>query len=53
LVALALKSVVGKRLGYLRLYMSDWAWIAMVSGSFALLWSFLRTWLVLGALRRR
>jgi len=53
LVALALKSVLGKRRGYLRLYMSDWAWIAMVSGSFALGWSFLRTWLVLGALRRR
>ena len=53
LVALALKSVVGKRRGYLRLYMPDWAWIAMVSGSFALGWSLLRTWLVLGALRRR
>jgi len=53
LVALALKSVVGKRRGYLRLYMSDWAWIAMVSGSFALGWSFLRTLLVVGALRRR
>jgi hypothetical protein len=53
LVALTLKSVIGKRRGYLRLYMSDYAWIAMVSGGFALLWSFLRTGLVLGALRRR
>jgi PAS domain S-box-containing protein len=53
LVALTLKSVLGKRRGYLRLYMSDSAWIAMVSGGFALLWSFLRTGLVLGALRRR
>lgn len=53
LVALTLKSVVGKRRGYLRLYMSDWAWIAMVSGSFALVWSFMRTGLVLGALKRR
>ncbi len=53
LVALALKSVVGKRRGYLRLYMSDWAWIAMVSGSFALGWSLLRTGLTLAALRRR
>jgi CubicO group peptidase (beta-lactamase class C family) len=53
LVALTLMSVVGKRRGYLRLYMSDSAWIAMVSGGFALVWSFLRTGLVLGALRRR
>jgi CubicO group peptidase (beta-lactamase class C family) len=51
LVALTLKSVVGKRRGYLRLYMSDWAWIAMVSGSFALGWSLLRTGLTLGTFR--
>ena len=53
LVALALKPVVGKRRGYVRLYMSDSWWIAIISGSFALVWSFLCTGLVLGALRRR
>jgi CubicO group peptidase (beta-lactamase class C family) len=51
LVALTLKPMLGKRRGYLRLYMPDSAWIAMVSGGFALLWSFLRTGLVLGAVR--
>ena len=51
--ALTLKPMLGKRRGYLRLYMPDWARIAMVSGSIALVWSFLRTGLVLGALRRR
>ena len=52
LVALTLKPMLGKRRGYLKLYMSDFAWIALVSGSFALVWSFLRTGLVLGALRK-
>jgi len=52
LLALTLKPMLGKRRGYLRLYMSDLACIAMVSGSLALVWSFLRTSLVLGALRK-
>jgi hypothetical protein len=53
LAALGLKPMLGKGRRYLRLYMPDTWWIAMISGSFALLWGFLRTWLVLGALRRR
>jgi len=53
LVALTLKPMLSKRRGYLMLYMPDCSWIAMVCGSFALVWSFLRTGLVLGALRRR
>jgi CubicO group peptidase (beta-lactamase class C family) len=53
LVALTLKPMLGKRRGYLMLYMPDCSWIAMLCGSFALVWSFLRTGLVLGVLRRR
>ncbi|MFX1411087.1 MAG: serine hydrolase domain-containing protein [Promethearchaeota archaeon] len=51
LVALTLKPMLGERRGYLRLYMPDYSWLAMICGSFALVWSFLRTGLVLGALR--
>ncbi|MCX6030975.1 MAG: serine hydrolase [Chloroflexi bacterium] len=50
LVALTLIPMLGKRRGYLMLYMPDFSWIAMVCGSFSLVWSFLRTGLVLGAL---
>ena len=53
LVALTLLPVLGKRRGYLMLYMPDYSWIAMVCGSFSLVWSFLRTGLVLGTLRKR
>jgi CubicO group peptidase (beta-lactamase class C family) len=51
LVALTLRPVLGKRRGYLMLYMPDFSWIATVCGSFSLVWSFLRTRLILGALR--
>jgi CubicO group peptidase (beta-lactamase class C family) len=50
LVALTLRPMLGKRRGYLMLYMPDYSWTAMVCGSFALVWSFLRTGLVLRAL---
>jgi hypothetical protein len=53
LAALTLRPMLSKRRGYLRLYMPDYSWIAMVCGSFSLLWSFLRTGLVLRALRNR
>ncbi|HET7089850.1 MAG TPA: serine hydrolase domain-containing protein [Anaerolineae bacterium] len=52
LVALTLRPLLGKRRGYLMLYMPDYSWIAMICGSFSLVWSFLRTGLVLQALRR-
>jgi len=52
LIALTLKPMLGKRRGYLLLYMPDYSWTALVCGSFALVWSFLRTGLVLRALRR-
>ena len=37
---------------FLHLFMPDIAWIARISGGFAALWSFLRTGLILQALRR-
>lgn len=52
LAVLTLLSMLGKRRGYLKLYMPDYSWIAMICGSLALVWSFLRTGLVLGALRK-
>jgi hypothetical protein len=44
--------MLGKRRGYLMLYMPDFSWIAMVCGSFALVWSLMRTMLVYGALNK-
>jgi hypothetical protein len=51
LIALTLIPMLGKRRSYLMLYMPDYAWLAMICGSFALLWSCLRIGLVLRALR--
>jgi CubicO group peptidase (beta-lactamase class C family) len=53
LMALTLIPMLGRMRGYLMLYWPDYSWTALVCGSFALVWSFLRTGLVLGALRRR
>jgi hypothetical protein len=53
LLALTLKPILGKRGGYLMLYMPDFSWIARVCGSFALVWSFLRTGLIFRALIRQ
>lgn len=35
--------------GFLMLFMPDISWLAIISGGFALLWTILRTWLVLKA----
>ncbi len=51
-VALTLRSVLGKRGEYLKLYMPDYWWLAAICGSFALVWSFVRTGLLLGARRK-
>jgi len=51
LPALTLRPVLGNRRGYLMLYMPDFSWIAMVCGSFSLVWSILRTMLVSRSLR--
>ena len=44
--------LLGKRRGYLRIYMPNISRVATVSGSFALLWSALRSGLVFRALKR-
>jgi hypothetical protein len=53
LVALSLKPMLSKRRDYLRLYMPDYAFLAWVCGTFALLWSVVRTGLMLGMLSER
>jgi hypothetical protein len=52
LLALTLIPMLGKRRGYLMLYKPDSSWIAWICGSFALVWSFLRTGLILQACGR-
>jgi hypothetical protein len=51
LTARALLSMLGKRRPYLRLYMPDSFWLAIISGSFGLAWSLVRTGLILRAIR--
>jgi hypothetical protein len=43
--------MLGRRRGYLKLYMPDFALLAWVCGGFALLWSVVRTWLALRTLK--
>ncbi len=52
LVAFTLIPMLSKLRGFLRLFMPDFSWIALVCGSFAGLWSILRTGLILRALRK-
>ena len=52
LAALTLIPMLGKKRGYLLLYKPDSSWIVLACGSLALLWSVLRTGLVIGALKR-
>lgn len=47
LVALMLLPLRGAMRGFWLLFAPDYAWIALISGTFALLWGPLRTWLVL------
>jgi len=51
LVALTLLPMFGETRGYLKLYMPDYSWIATLCGSFAGIWAFLRTGLILRAKR--
>jgi hypothetical protein len=53
LLALSLKPMCGPRRRYLKLYMPDYALIARICGTFALLWGLLRTGLMLWALGER
>lgn len=53
LPAAGLRSVLGRRRGYLKAYMPDCSLIAWVCGCFALAWSVVRAALILRALRGR
>lgn len=50
LIALTLVPMLGKMRGFMRLFMPDFSWIAMICGSFAAAWTFLRTGQLLKAL---
>lgn len=52
LAALTLVPVLSKMRGWVRLFMPDFSWIAWISGGFAVIWAFLRTGLILRALRK-
>ncbi|MBN2115816.1 MAG: beta-lactamase family protein [Anaerolineales bacterium] len=52
LIASTLIPMLGKTRGYLMLYMPDYSWIALLCGSSAGIWMFLRTSLILRVLRR-
>ncbi len=53
LPALALVPMLSKMRGFVSLFMPDFAWLAWISGGFALVWSLLRTLLVLSASKRK
>jgi CubicO group peptidase (beta-lactamase class C family) len=53
LIALTLAPMLGKIRGFMQLFMPDFSWIAWISGSFAVVWTFLRTGLIWKALRHR
>jgi CubicO group peptidase (beta-lactamase class C family) len=52
LLSLTLVPMVGKMRGWIRLFLPDFSWIAYINGSFAAIWAFLRTHLVLQAWRK-
>jgi CubicO group peptidase (beta-lactamase class C family) len=52
LVASTLIPLLGATRGFWMLFMPDFSWIAIICGGFAGIWAFLRTGLVLGALRK-
>jgi CubicO group peptidase (beta-lactamase class C family) len=52
LVALTLVPMLDKRRNYRLLYKPDSSWVVLACGSFALVWGFLRTGLLLQALRK-
>lgn len=52
LVALTLLILMSRLSGFISLFLPDFWWIALICGSFAALWIFLRTGLVLQTLRK-
>jgi hypothetical protein len=53
LIALTLIPMLGPLRGFWTLFMPDYSWIALICGGFAGIWAILRTWLVIGILRKR
>lgn len=52
LTALTLIPMLSKLRGFLRLFMPDYSWLATVCGSFAVIWSFFHTALIIRILRK-
>jgi CubicO group peptidase (beta-lactamase class C family) len=52
LTALTLAPMLGKMRGFMKLFAPDYSWIALICGSFAGIWAFLRTGLILRMLRK-
>jgi hypothetical protein len=52
LITLTLLPMLSEMRGWVRLFMSDYSWIAWINGGFAIIWTFLRTGLILRALRK-
>jgi len=52
LVSLTLLPMLSEMRGWVRLFMPDYSWIAWISGGFAVIWTFLRTGLILRAQRK-
>ncbi len=52
LVASMLIPMLGKLRGFLKLFMPDFSWLARICGAFAIIWTFLRTSLILWILRK-
>lgn len=52
LISLTLVPMLGKMRGFVKLFMPDFSWITRICGSFAGIWSLLRTVLTLNAFRR-
>jgi hypothetical protein len=51
-VALTLIPMLSKMRGFMMFFMPDYSWLAMVCGSFSLVWSFLRSVLIFRTLRK-
>ncbi|HEX9092062.1 MAG TPA: serine hydrolase domain-containing protein, partial [Anaerolineales bacterium] len=52
LVALTLVPMLSKMRGWIQLFMPDFSWIARISGGFAVIWTFLRTGLMMQHLNK-
>jgi hypothetical protein len=50
-IALTLKPMLGEKRGYLKRFMPDFYWLALICGSVAEVWSLLRSVLLLRALQ--